>query len=384
MDSFYSQPFLSVDWLSWLTNYWVCLYALPILTTVFYIYVFPWFSHRVFEYSYNKQIDLNNKKKTLQKSELIDAEDKEKIMLLTEQLKLENRELIVKHRIEIEELQGQIDKALKDKLSEREDAADSQQDLLNTIMSLEKKVEELENGHNVLQPITSQVYDPKIESESAESIQGEEALYKPESKNTEAAIQRPDYINFYESLNLVEKSVAENIVNVMLDNEPDIDGLQSQLLSLSPDNEIVNDIQALKKVLGKMKVYDIVDTDVNPMGTNYSLAKNGKLLYRYILENSANKTMAVDSIEDEEQGNNVNFYFEADEPTQKHYKRILEGLYLEDRRKSEFGINSSLFDSVMVQLILHNLVQKPDEIGKYQITEEGREFYTNLNKMRTG
>jgi len=258
IDYFYSQPFFSADGFSWLTNYWVCVYVLPILTTIFYIYMFPWFSHKVFEHSYNKQIDLNNKKKTLQKSELIDAEDKEKIMLLNEQLRLENRELIVKHRMEVEELQGQIDNVLKDKLSERDDADDSQQELFNTIRNLEKKVEELENDDNVLELNTGHSPEPILEKES---------------------------------------------------------------------------------------------TEVN---------------------------------ENEEQGGDVSFYFEADEYTQNRYKRILEGLYLEDRHKGAFGLKSDLFDSAMVQLILHNLVHKPNDIGKYSITEEGRIFYSNLNKMRVG
>ncbi len=256
IDYFYSQPYFLADGFSWLTNYWVCLYVLPVLTTVFYIYVFPWFSHKVFEYSYNKQIDLNNKKKTLQKSELIDADDKEKIMLMNEQLRLENRELIVKHRMEVEELQGQIDKTLKDKISERDDADDSQQELFNTIRNLEKKVEELENDDNVL------VLNP---GEISESI--------------------------------------------------------------------------------------IEDKEAEP-----------------------NK--------DEDHNHDVSFYFEADGYTQNRYKRILEGLYLEDRHKSDFGLKSDVFDSAMVQLLLHKLVQKTDEAGKYRITGEGISFYANLNKMR--
>ncbi|EJG1818543.1 hypothetical protein BS056_RS16225 [Vibrio parahaemolyticus] len=373
MDYFYSQPFFSAERLSWLTNYWVCLYALPMLTTVFYIYVFPWFSHKVFEYSYNKQIALNNKKKELQKSELIDAEDKEKIMLAIEQLKVENRELIVKHRMEIEELQGQLDKALKDKLSERDDAEHSRQDLQNTIKDLETKVEKFENGDNVLKLNTGQTSELNPEDEDD----------KTESKYVESKIQHPDYIDFYESLDWVEKSVFEHIVTILLDDEPDFNELQEQLLNLSPDNEIAKDVHALKVILGKMKVYDVVDTDSQSLGTFYKLAKNGKPLYRHIIENPTSKN-AVESSGEDEQGNNVSFYFEADEHTQNRYKRILEGLFLEDRNKVEFGLRSELFDSAMVQLILHNLVQKLDDNGKYRITEEGRNFYSNLNTMKAG
>ncbi|MFZ3433757.1 hypothetical protein [Vibrio harveyi] len=116
IDFFYSQPFFSsIEHLSWVTNYWMCLYLMPMVTSLFYIYVFPWFSHRVFEFSYNKQITLNNKKKEMQGSELISAEEKEELLSKIEKLNIENRANVLKLREEITQLESQLDSVIKER-----------------------------------------------------------------------------------------------------------------------------------------------------------------------------------------------------------------------------------------------------------------------------
>lgn len=118
IDFFYSQPFFpSIDGLSWVTNYWMCLYLMPLATSLFYIYVFPWFSHRVFEFSYNKQIALNNKKKEMQGSELISMEEKEELLASIERLNVESRANALKLREEVSKLENQLDSVI----SEREE-----------------------------------------------------------------------------------------------------------------------------------------------------------------------------------------------------------------------------------------------------------------------
>ncbi|TOH44967.1 hypothetical protein CGI79_24930, partial [Vibrio parahaemolyticus] len=58
IDYFYSQTFFIADALggeSWVwSNYVFCVYVMPLVTAIFYIYVFPFFSHKVFEHSYDK------------------------------------------------------------------------------------------------------------------------------------------------------------------------------------------------------------------------------------------------------------------------------------------------------------------------------------------
>lgn len=170
MDYFYSQPFFLVDGLSWLTNYWMCVYILPVLTALFYIYVFPRFSHKVFEYSYNKQIDLNNKKKQLQESELITEEEKRELLSRIESLNIEHRAAVIKLRQEISELESQLDTVI----NEREELQQQVQDSVvssnvvfesddetadRAMEELTKKAEDLIKGR--ITPKTNQ-YDPSF------------------------------------------------------------------------------------------------------------------------------------------------------------------------------------------------------------------------------
>lgn len=376
IDYFYSQTFFVFrpygleHWL--FSNYIFCVFIMPVTTAAFYIYVFPWFSHKVFNHSYQKQIDLNNKKKEMQGSELIDVDEKAEILGMYEQAKLETRELVVKHRQEMERIENQLSIVIQ----EKEEIRQQSEELLTNLREKEKEIEDNSPFSNVM-------------DDGFIAARGNSSDVDADFEGKHSKEQQLDYINFYEELDWVEKSAVEHIVSIAQDNGPEIDELQSQLLNVSSDNEIANDSQALNKLLSKMKAFDIIGVDSSSLGKYYELAENGKPLYRYILGRSnddkyprpdnRNRDIAKEAVDKD-----VSFYFNVDEHTQARYKRILEGLFLEDRGKHEFGMQSNLFDAAMVQLILHGLVQQHNDIGKYRITQEGRSFYTNLNNVKAG
>lgn len=119
IDYFYSQTFFVFrfyEFEHWIfSNYIFCVFVMPVATATFYIYIFPWLSHKVFTHSYQKQIDLNNKKKEMQGTEIIDADEKAKILSMYEHAKLETRELAVKHRQEIERIERQLTMVIQEK-----------------------------------------------------------------------------------------------------------------------------------------------------------------------------------------------------------------------------------------------------------------------------
>ncbi|MEZ8618259.1 hypothetical protein AB6D33_20625 [Vibrio splendidus] len=126
MDYFYSQTFWlfnSLDVEHWVfSNNIFCVVVMPVITAIFYIYIFPWFSHKVFNYSYQKQINMNNKKKQMQGSELMSVEEKAEVMAMFEKAKLENRELVIKHRQEIELLERQLNTLTEDSIKRSSDS----------------------------------------------------------------------------------------------------------------------------------------------------------------------------------------------------------------------------------------------------------------------
>ncbi|HCG9714071.1 TPA: hypothetical protein NKA25_003994 [Vibrio parahaemolyticus] len=309
IDFFYSQPFFSsIDNLSWLTNYWMCLYLMPAVTSLFYIYVFPWFSHRVFEFSYNKQIALNNKKKEMQGSELISAEEKEELLSKIEKLNIENRANVLKLREDITQLESQRDTVIK----EREDFKAKSDDLRVELDKLNDKYTSLlaesddtkrpnpqstpatELDH-ILSSVSVQdknLKDLAREQIAAEGVDVGSNDSSVDSKNfkrneNDALKQednRPSYLRFYQSLTADKKYITEEILGVLLDTEASLDNIH---FDVKYESILGDDKSNLKRHLSQMKLYGIVNINDYGVGTVYGLTANGEELYKYILENQA-------------------------------------------------------------------------------------------------
>ncbi|WP_139151139.1 winged helix-turn-helix domain-containing protein [Vibrio breoganii] len=147
IDHFYSQTFFIAEALggeNWVwSNYIFCIYVMPLLTAIFYIYVFPFFSHKVFEHSYDKQIKLNNKRKTMQGTAILTEEEKEEILNEVEQAKLKSRKDVLDARNEIADLESQRDTLITEKgqlESTLEDAADEKAALVTKVQTLTEQL----------------------------------------------------------------------------------------------------------------------------------------------------------------------------------------------------------------------------------------------------
>ncbi|MEZ9229483.1 hypothetical protein AB4259_00165 [Vibrio amylolyticus] len=264
IDHFYAQTFFvfgAYGFEHWLfSNYIFCVFIMPVATAAFYIYAFPWFSHKVFNHSYQKQIDLNNKKKEMQGSEVIDAEEKAEILGMYEEAKLETRELVVKHRQEIERLEGQLATVIQEKEDYRQQ--------VNEI--LEKQ------------------------SLKSDDIVGTKTSYLNPPEN-DLHPEKPSYIKFYERLDREQKDITQLIAGFLLQDNCDFDELKGRLESEAAANPLAYNISRLKSLVGQLKLYEIIDTYSEGFGESFFLTDNGKLLYRYILDNGLESSFSDES-----------------------------------------------------------------------------------------
>ncbi|EMI7297886.1 TPA: hypothetical protein ACMDVJ_003872 [Vibrio parahaemolyticus] len=327
IDFFYSQPFFSIDSLSWLTNYWMCLYLMPAVTSLFYIYVFPWFSHRVFEFSYNKQIALNNKKKEMQGSELISAEEKEELLSQIEKLNVENRANVLKLREDITQLASQRDSVIKeredlksenDKLRIEVDGLREMYNSLDTTSGDAKRpnarsfsannldnlipisgiddtmsanqlkhlISSLSTQNKKLQDATrDQIATQAAKVLSSEDSDDNKSNVAPKSfkgsEESKQANDSPSYVRFYESLSDDKKVITEQILSTLLDNASSLEIIH---LEVNYEQVLGDDKGSLRKYLNQMKLYDIIEINDYGSGLMYSLTHNGEELYKYILE----------------------------------------------------------------------------------------------------
>ncbi|EOD77282.1 hypothetical protein D515_04420 [Grimontia indica] len=255
--------------------YWQGI-LLPFITSMAYLFVFTYPAEWVYRFSLGRQKVLNDLKNEKQENELLTLEQSKAIRNqlaetekhFEEQIERKDRAVEARDR-QIKELQELIN----EKRGGETNSKEPQQELLDTIKNLQKKVEELENDNSTFRVNTGH--------NTAESSDISEDFNESQRSAVTITQQKPDEI----------------------DNDEDIH-------------------------------------------------------------------------------NNVSFYFNTDEHTQKRYKRILEGLFLGDKHQRDFGLRPDLFDSTMVQLVLNKLVQKIPETDKYQLTINGKSFYENLNQRQ--
>lgn len=239
---------------------------MPAVTSLFYIYIFPWFSHRVFEFSYNKQIALNNKKKEMQGSELISAEEKEELLSSIEKLNIENRANVLKSREEITQLESRLDSVIQ----EREELKSNNNELLVKLYEMERK-QGSEAGDDVLQA-------KSVSSLNVDTSNWNQKGVKKHNVNV------PSYLSYYETLDWSHKDITEKVLGALLDKNYSFDELCIELTH-SSDIDFVSESSALRRHLGKMKLYDIIESSIDKVGDEfYVLTSEGKELYKYILE----------------------------------------------------------------------------------------------------
>ncbi len=77
----------------------------------------------------------------------------------------------------------------------------------------------------------------------------------------------------------------------------------------------------------------------------------------------------------------IDFYLNAPKDKRELYNKILTGLYLEERRRSELKVPTTIVDDLILDLNLAGFIKSSDSQGKYRITDEGRDFVKRIKKL---
>ncbi|ENM5780415.1 hypothetical protein NTH33_004022 [Vibrio mimicus] len=273
--SFFKDPlfFGSID-LSWATNYLMCLFVMPIISALLYIYVFPYPSKWVFSFSYKKQVELSNEKKAIQGTALITVEEKAELLAKYDRAKIEQKEQSAVHRSELEEVERQVSQLIGDKsqLEARLSEYESNSDYLDQIGELKSQLEDTRRENTQLE----------ADLEGCQRKLEQLSLPVPLKDTPLKQGQEPGYLRFYQGMSATEQSTLANVLRVLLRGSLD----QFDLLS-----EVWADVNSAEgeTMIQHLALYDVIsiDTDVTN-GAIYpmiSLTETGRELYRHILEN---------------------------------------------------------------------------------------------------
>ncbi|EKB7281572.1 hypothetical protein OOY67_004115 [Vibrio parahaemolyticus] len=319
IDHFYAQPFFmfkAFGFEEWaLSNYICCVYVMPMFTALFYIYVFPFFSHKVFEHSYNKQIALNNARKKLQGSEVLTQEEKAEVMSQLEKMKLKSRQENLQLKQEITELESQLDTVVVEK-SELET---SLTEITNAKDQLQDENKKLRDRLSVLK----QIHGEDDEVKSQRNAHGKELISSLRERiKSKASSGNDDSSN--------EDTMEDN-----LDTSDSID-------------------------YGHVK--DNVDA-------------GDSIDYGYVKDN----VDTGDSIDHEPvQDDNFSFYEKAIGNQREIFRSILNALYLGDKTYADFSHTQRQLDSYLPPLLMNDLVIRANK-DTFQLTDKGRRFLKTIN-----
>ncbi|MEZ8952384.1 hypothetical protein AB6E50_05660 [Vibrio cyclitrophicus] len=214
MDYFYSQTFFvfrSLGYEHWIfSNYVFCIYLLPLVTAIFYIFIFPEVSIRVFKHSYEKQLQLIEEKKKLQGSAILTEDDKDALLQKVEESRRKNRAEIVIMSEQIATLESQRDTSTEtishleriyaDLITTNEELESENNRLKERFCNIddeEYKAERLEKGKRFIADIRSQ-----FSQESTESAN--------ESDNDQINLAS---VNFYFNADEVTQSIYKDILS---------------------------------------------------------------------------------------------------------------------------------------------------------------------------
>ncbi|PMO34296.1 hypothetical protein [Vibrio breoganii] len=270
IDSFYSQTFFLLEKFEaygiLTSNYFLCIYVMPLFTAGCYLYPVSWISGVVSRHTFKRQVKLNNKKKELQKIELISTKEKAELLDLVEVLKTENRSIRVTQREELEELQSLYEKAVK----ERDDAKN---DVLG-MYSFALKGSDYENNEDfkVLLERIKVDYSSHFFKQSSGTEHESEALKKSEK--------------FMKSLEADESRalIAEGIVlGLGLDSELSLDRLSTRVRARTEHRLDSNEVHSSRVRIGAadLEMAGFVESKGKDLDKVYSLTHQGQYLYNY-------------------------------------------------------------------------------------------------------
>jgi len=155
IDHFYSQTFFvfkSLGYEHWVfSNYVFCIYLLPLVTAIFYIFIFPEMSIRVFRHSYEKRLQLIEVKKKLQGSAILTEDDRNELLQRLEDSKKKYRVEKINFSEQTAAMELQLDesKAKLEKIQrEHDDLIIENRDLKLKVTDLETVIDNLNKNNS--------------------------------------------------------------------------------------------------------------------------------------------------------------------------------------------------------------------------------------------
>ncbi len=237
--------------------------AFPFVTSMVYLFVFPYPSELVYKFSLRRQKILNDMKNELQENELLTLEQSKAIRnqladverQFDEQVERKDRVISARDR-EIEELRAQIE-------------------AINSGIANEKFQRDVDSVLGV----TSSEEPKEATNKNASEAPLKEGLSK--YFYTQSEVDNPSYLRFFNTLGLEKKQWTEQILSLLIDGSMTLSDLNSNMTYRAYNSETKNE---LKKLMGKFKLYDIVDLFMDDKSEYYVLTASGKELYKYIIE----------------------------------------------------------------------------------------------------
>lgn len=265
------------------SNFWTLGVLFPLATSFIYLFVFPYPAKWVYKFSLKKQNELSTIKNIIEDKKLLSEEQSRALRFqlaetekqFDEQIERKDRAIEVRDR-ELSELRDQL-AILKGERDKAIDQLNISNAITDELASVE--VEETEN--------VTQIHDAPREGSGEVFEDGEESSEEKEQQGfSTELLQQPDYIKFYGRLDWIQKDATEFILNLLLEEPRYFSDLYEELINESQLSDLVSDFTGLRKLFGKLKLYEIVNGIKDTSGeVTYVLSDKGKDLYKYIIEN---------------------------------------------------------------------------------------------------
>lgn len=215
IDHFYSQTFFvfrSLGYEHWIfSNYVFCIYLLPLVTAIFYIFIFPEVSIRVFKHSYEKRLQLIEEKKKLQGSAILTEDDKDALLQKVEESRRKNRAEIVIMSEQITTLESQ-----------RDASTETINQLERSYANLIKTTEELEQENNRFKERLGN-FDDNEEAKAQRLAKGQKFIadirsqFSPESTESANESENDEVnvasVNFYFNADQITQAIYKDLLS---------------------------------------------------------------------------------------------------------------------------------------------------------------------------
>lgn len=247
----------------------------PFLTSVAYLFIFPYPAQFVYKFSLRRQKALNDLKNEQQENELLTLEQSKAIRNQLAEVEKQFDELVERKERAIEQRDREIEelKAQVDLITNQREVA--QQELRDLSSQLDEKIEDSQEL----------IFESYQNNPSNDSLgDSHDVIGSPQANLQSEAVtyvNKPSYIRFYENLDAGHQELTKMIMTKLLNASYTFEELHMEL----PYEALIgDDLHSLTSLIGKLKLYDILTAFDVDLSVHYQLGDAGKELYKHLLE----------------------------------------------------------------------------------------------------